>query len=119
MPRFFPRHGASLLDWHNSEEESALMRRSALFVELSPQECKEILSFAKIRTLARNERLFTQDQRIDKLHMIRSGSVKLAQLSPDGREVILWINGPGDAVGMHADAVGSNHSCSAHAMQRC
>src|SRR5260370_2404191 len=29
------------------------------------------------------------------------------------------MNGPGDAVGMHADEAGCNHSCSAHAMQRC
>jgi CRP-like cAMP-binding protein len=119
MPKCFPRHGASLLDRHNSEEESALLSRSALFAGLSPEECKEILSFARIRTLVRNEILFSQDQRIDKLLMIRSGSVKLTQLSPDGREVILWINGSGDAVGMHADAVGCNHSCSAQAMQSC
>ncbi len=51
--------------------------------------------------------------------MIKTGSVKLTQLSADGKEVILWLNGPGDAVGMHADADGSNHSCSAHAMERC
>jgi CRP-like cAMP-binding protein len=51
--------------------------------------------------------------------MIRTGSVKLTQLSSDGKEVILWLNGPGDAVGMHADADGSNHSCSAQAMERC
>jgi CRP-like cAMP-binding protein len=119
MPKLFPRHGTSVLDRHNSEEDSALMRRSALFAGLSPQECKEILFYARIRNLARNEKLFSQDQRIDKLHMIRSGGVKLTQLSPDGREVILWINGPGDAVGMHADAVGCNHSCSAQAIESC
>lgn len=119
MPIHFPRHGASLLDKHNGEQESALISRSALFAGLSPQECKEVLSFARIRNVVRNEILFSQDQLIDKLHMIRTGSVKLTQLSPEGREVILWINGPGDAVGMHADAVDLNHSCSAHAMQSC
>ena len=49
--------------------------------------------------------------------MIRTGSVKLTQLSSDGKEVILWLNGPGDAVGIHA--AGSNHSCSARAIERC
>ncbi len=51
--------------------------------------------------------------------MIRTGSVKLTQLSANGKEVMLWLNGPGDAVGMHADVAGNDHSCSARAMERC
>jgi CRP-like cAMP-binding protein len=97
----------------------ALAGHSALLAGLSPQQCSEILSYASITKFARNERLFSQDQPIHKLIMIKTGSVKLTQLSPDGKEVILWLNGPGDAVGMHADADGSNHSCSAQAMERC
>jgi CRP-like cAMP-binding protein len=97
----------------------ALAGHSALLAGFSPQQCSEILSYASTTKFARNERLFSQDQPIHKLIMIRTGSVKLTQLSPDGKEVILWLNGPGDAVGMHADADGSNHSCSAHAMERC
>jgi CRP-like cAMP-binding protein len=67
--------------------------------------------------VARNEILFYQDQPIHRLSMVRTGSVKLTQLSSDGKEVILWLNGPGDAVGVHAH--GTNHSCSARAMERC
>jgi CRP-like cAMP-binding protein len=103
----------------NSEAQGALVGHSALLAGLSPQQCSEIFACARIMKFARNERLFSQDQPIHKLIMIRTGSVKLTQLSSDGKEVILWLNGPGDAVGMHADADGSNHSCSAHAMERC
>jgi CRP-like cAMP-binding protein len=107
------------LYWPNSDAQDALVCHSALLAGFSPQQSSEILAYARIATFARNERLFSQDQTIHKLIMIRTGSVKLTQLSPDGKEVILWLNGPGDAVGMHADADGANHSCSARAMERC
>ncbi len=76
-----------------------------------------MFAYARITRFARNESLFSQDQPIHKLIMIRTGSVKLTQVSSEGKEVILWLNGPGDAVGIHA--AGSNHSCSARAMERC
>jgi CRP/FNR family transcriptional regulator, nitrogen oxide reductase regulator len=80
------------------------------------QQCLEIFAYARIKTFARNERLFSQDEPIHKLIMIRTGSVKLTQLSSDGKEVILWLNGPGDALGTHTNC--SNYSCSARAMER-
>jgi CRP-like cAMP-binding protein len=118
-PQPLTRQDSSTLNWPNSDAQGAFVGQSALFAGLSPLQCGEILAYARIATFARNEILFSQDQPIHKLIMIRTGSVKLAQLSPDGKEVILWLNGPGDAVGMHADADGANHSCSARAMERC
>ncbi len=119
IPRPLTRRDSSRSNWPNSEAHGALVSHSALLAGLSPQQSSEIFACARITKFARNERLFSQDQPIHKLIMIRTGSVKLTQLSPDGKEVILWLNGPGDAVGMHADADGSNHSCSAQAMERC
>jgi CRP/FNR family transcriptional regulator, nitrogen oxide reductase regulator len=118
-PRPLARQVSSRLNWGNSEAQGAFVGESALLAGLSPQQCSEVFAYARITKFARNERLFSQDQPIHKLIMIRTGSVKLTQLSPDGKEVILWLNGPGDAVGMHADPDGGNHSCSAHAMERC
>jgi CRP-like cAMP-binding protein len=45
--------------------------------------------------------------------------VKLTQLSPNGNEVILWMNSSGDAVGVPADSAASSHTCSARAMEQC
>jgi CRP-like cAMP-binding protein len=118
-PRPLTRQDSSRLNWHDSQAQGALVGQSALLAGLSPQQCSEIFAYARITKFVRNERLFAQDQPIHKLIMIKTGSVKLTQLTPDGKEVILWLNGPGDAVGMHADVDGSNHSCSAHAMERC
>jgi CRP-like cAMP-binding protein len=118
-PRLFPRQHAFRFDWPNPDEQIVHVCDSALLTGLSPQDCSEILSCARIKAFARNERLFSQDQPIDKLLLIRTGSVKLTQLTYDGKEAILWMNGPGDTVGMLAYSVSSKHSCSAHAIERC
>ncbi len=95
------------------------MCASALFTGLTPKECKEIASCAHARTFARDEVLFMQGQPVRNLLLIQSGNVKLTQLSASGNEVILWMNGSGDAMGVHADSPACNHTCSARAMEQC
>jgi CRP-like cAMP-binding protein len=103
----------------NVAERIVLMCASALFTGLSPRECREIASCAHARTFARDELLFMQGQPVRSMVFIQSGCVKLTQLSANGNEVILWMNGSGDAMGMHADSPSCNHTCSARAMEQC
>lgn len=51
--------------------------------------------------------------------LIQSGNVKVTQVSAAGCEVLLWMNGPGESVGIPNEAPCHRHSCSARAMQRC
>jgi len=95
------------------------MCASALFSGLTREQCREIASWARARTFARDEILFMQGQPVRSLILIEAGSVKLTQLSSNGNEVILWMIGKGDAVGEHADESSSTHSCSARAMEEC
>lgn len=95
-----------------------MMCASALFTGLTPRECREIASCAHTRTYARDELLFMQGQPVRSLVLIQSGSVKLTQLSANGNEVILWMNGCGDAMGVHADSPSTSHTCSARAMEQ-
>jgi CRP-like cAMP-binding protein len=103
----------------NVAERTVLMCASALFAGLSERECMEIASCAKARTFARDELLFMQGQPVRNLVLIQSGSVKSTQLSPNGNEVILWMNGSGEAVGVPADTPACSHTCSARAMEQC
>jgi CRP-like cAMP-binding protein len=103
----------------NTAERIVLMCASALFTGLSEHECKEIASCAKARTFARDEVLFMQGQPVRNLVLIQAGSVKSTQLSPSGNEVILWMNGSGEAVGIPALAAACSHTCSARAMEQC
>ena len=79
----------------------------------------EIASCSKARTYARDELLFMQGQPVRNLVLIQSGSVKSTQLSPNGNEVILWMNGSGDAVSMPAESAACSHTCSARAIEQC
>lgn len=103
----------------NVAERIVLMCASALFTGLSPRECREIASCAHARTYARDELLFMQGQPVRSMVLIQSGSVKLTQLSASGNEVILWMNGCGDAMGVHADSPSCSHTCSGRAMEQC
>lgn len=100
-------------------ERVVLMCASALFAGLTRDECSEIASCAKARTFARDELLFMQGQPIRNLMLIQSGSVKLTQISSGGNEVILWMNGEREAVGVHSDTSACSHTCSARAMEQC
>ena len=100
----------------NIAERVVLMCASALFAGLTQQQAKEIASCAKARVFARDELLFMQGQPVRSLVLIQAGSVKHTQLSPNGNEVILWMSGQGDAVGIASEAPSSSHTCSARAM---
>lgn len=100
-------------------ERVVLMCASALFSGLTRQECMEIASCSRARVFARDELLFMQGQPVRNLVLIQTGSVKLTQLSPNGSEVILWMNGMGDAVGVPSDVATVTHTCSARAMEQC
>ena len=99
-------------------ERVVLMTNSTLFAGLTQAECRDIALAARARMFARDELLFMQGQPVRSLVLIEAGSVKLTQLSPGGSEVILWMNGKGEAVGVQAEAASSSHTCSARAMEK-
>lgn len=95
------------------------MCASALFTGLTHEACIEIASCARARTFARDELLFMQGQPVRNLVLLQDGSVKLTQLSSGGNEVILWMNGKGDAVGVSPETPACSHTCSARALENC
>lgn len=100
-------------------ERVAMMCASALFSGLTEKECLEIASCAKARTFVRDELVFMEGQPARNLVMIHNGSVKLSQLSASGNEVILWMTGTSDPLGVPAGSMTCNHTCSARAMEHC
>lgn len=125
FPSIFPRtyvqtarSGASIPD-SQLAERVVLMRASALFAGLNGEECLEIARCARARTFARDELLFMQGQPLSSVVLIQSGSVKLTQLSMDGNEVILWVNGKGDAIGICTESPACSHTCTARALENC
>jgi CRP-like cAMP-binding protein len=100
-------------------EHVALMGNSALFAGIPPHQCREIAAAARPRVFASDEILFMQGHPVTTHLLIRSGNVKITQVSDTGCEVVLWMNGPGESVGIPNEAPCCFHACSARAMQRC
>jgi CRP-like cAMP-binding protein len=116
---------APLRTFHPSRAESeaaghiVLMGNSALFAGIPPAQCGEILSAARPRLFAADEILFMQGHPVRTHVLIQSGNVKITQVSDAGREVLLWMNGPSESVGIPNESPSRRHASSARAMQRC
>lgn len=66
--------------------------------------------------IARNEHLFYAGERVKSVRVVRSGSVKSYQISPDGEEVVSGFFLPGEVIGL--DAISSEtHPSFAVAME--
>lgn len=102
-PQTFPRLAARV----------SLIAHSTLFAGMSAMEHNLLAQAARIRTFSRHECLFEQDAPVRSVYLLESGSVKLTQLNHNGSEVILWLLGPGRAVGVFGMPSHALHTCSA------
>jgi CRP/FNR family cyclic AMP-dependent transcriptional regulator len=83
-----------------SHAETALraFRRVALFADLSDPEIDFLASRVLPRHFTAGEMVFSEGEPCRGLYVIESGQVKVFKTSPDGREQVLLINGPGSSV---------------------
>ena len=79
--------------------QTALFRKFALFAELDDRELGAIAAVAKSRHYAKDDVVFHADESGDVFCLIQSGQVKVTMISPEGKEIILSLLGPGDFFG--------------------
>lgn len=79
--------------------QPALFRKMSLFAELDDREVAAIASVAKTRRYAKDDVIFHEDESGDVFCVIREGKVKITMISPEGKEIILSMMGPGDFFG--------------------
>ncbi len=99
------------------EERVSLLSASALCAGLSRDEVVKLASCARPKAFARDESLFMQGQPARCLVLIRTGSVKITQISSSGNEVILWMYGRGNVLGVLSDPNGDCHPSTGRAME--
>ena len=75
-----------------------LVHEFPFFAGLDEQSYADILAAGKIRHYSRDELLFLQDEPSKGLFLIQSGVIKIFKLSESGREQVLTVQHPGDAV---------------------
>jgi CRP/FNR family cyclic AMP-dependent transcriptional regulator len=74
-------------------------RKFVLFAELDERELASIAAVAKTRRFAKDDTVFHADESGDIFCLIREGRVKVTMISPEGKEIILSLLGPGDFFG--------------------
>jgi CRP/FNR family transcriptional regulator, nitrogen oxide reductase regulator len=99
------------------EERMGLLNASPLCVGMSHDEVLKIASCARPKAFGRDESLFMQGQPARCLLLIRTGSVKVTQISSGGNEVILWMYGRGSVLGALSEPAGGRHPSSARATE--
>lgn len=85
-----------------------------------PQEDQErLLSVALLRSFAKKEVIFTEKDEGGGFFVVVEGKVKVLKASPEGKEVILHICGPGDHIGQVALFGDKGFPASAEALTTC
>lgn len=103
----------------NFDRHISRLRAAPLFSGLTDAEAQEILNRGRLRSFYPDEIIFSQGHPAKAMFLIESGSVKLTQVSPEGSEVILWMNGCGESIGTQADDPSGFYSCTAKVVERC
>lgn len=79
--------------------DASLFRKFALFAELDPRELSAVAEVARPRTYRKEDVVFHEDESGDVFCLIREGRVKVTMTSPEGKEIILSVLGPGEFFG--------------------
>jgi CRP/FNR family cyclic AMP-dependent transcriptional regulator len=79
--------------------QTELFRKFTLFAELDDKELAAVAALAKPRKYAKDEVIFHADEVGDVFFLLQSGAVKVTMISPEGKEIILSMLGPGDFFG--------------------
>ena len=77
----------------------SFFRKFPLFADLDERELASIAAVAKTRRYAKDDAVFHADESGDVFCLIREGQVKVTMISPEGKEIILSLLGPGDFFG--------------------
>jgi CRP/FNR family transcriptional regulator, cyclic AMP receptor protein len=76
-----------------------VLRRAPLFEALDEEGAKALQAGVTEVVLARGDRLFDEADAGDRLYVVLDGKIKLTRTSPDGRENLISLMGPGEMFG--------------------
>jgi CRP-like cAMP-binding protein len=95
------------------------LRQHPYFRDLAPEALDQLCRYAKHTVLKRGATIFAKDDPGNSLYAVISGTVKISISSPDGRNAILNLIGPGELFGEMAVLDGQPRSADATANTNC
>jgi CRP/FNR family transcriptional regulator, cyclic AMP receptor protein len=102
-----------------SNSKLSVLRQHPIFRDLAPEALDQLCRYAKHTVLKRGATLFAKDDPGNSLYAVISGTVKISVSSPDGRNAILNLIGPGDLFGEMSVLDGQPRSADATANTNC
>lgn len=102
-----------------SSSKLSVLRKHPYFADLEPDAFEQLCRYAKHSTLKRGTPIFAKGDPPTSLFAVISGTVKISISSPDGRNAILNLIGPGEIFGEIALLDGQERSADATANTNC
>lgn len=99
------------------ERARELFSASDVFRELEGGDIEALAAAARSRGVAPREVLFRKGDPADRLYGVLSGSLRAVALSPEGRELVLRIMGPGELIGEVALLAGGGRTATVVAQE--
>lgn len=98
-------------------QASQLVVPSNFLAQLAPADYADLVAAARPQQYCKGDLVFHAGEPGHHVYFLKSGKVKIYQLSPLGREVILWFCLPGEIFGLAEVARGGGREVSAQACE--
>lgn len=100
-------------------EATRYIKAVPLFRDLDKEHIEELAFFASELTFKRGQVIFSEGEQARGFYILTKGRVKVFKVSPEGKEQILHILGPGEPLGEVAVFAGERFPAGAEAMEEC
>jgi CRP/FNR family transcriptional regulator, cyclic AMP receptor protein len=97
----------------------AVLAQCGLFRRLSDSERESLFARARTQKYAANESIFLMGSPGDRMVAVLNGTIRISVPSPDGKEIVLAILGPGEICGEIALLDGKERTADAKAATDC
>src|SRR5437899_11846265 len=97
----------------------SVLRQHPFFCDLEPEALDQLCRYAKHTVLKRGATIFSKGDPGNSLYAVISGTVKISISSPDGRNAILNLVGPGETFGEMSVLDGQTRSADGIANTNC
>lgn len=90
-----------------------------VFAGLSDRDWEKVSDLFSERQYQKDDYIFLEGEAPEALYVVRSGKVKVLRHSPDGKDVVLRMAGPGQLLGSVAVFDGGGYPGTAQAIEEC